>query len=136
MNEVGPAVVGGVPTTEYRGTIDLSKVLGQAAGAAPGTGTGGSGGSSLSQGLAQAFGLGAIPVSVWVDNDGRARQVTVNMAIFGIHLDMALGPLRRSASRSTRCPRRRPTRWPTARRLAPGRPAALDILKSATSLSA
>jgi hypothetical protein len=86
VTEVGPAVIGGVPTTEYRGTVDLSKVLGQAA-----AGAGGSAGSSLSQGLAKAFGLGAIPVSVGVDNDGRARQMTMNMAIFGVHLDVNLG---------------------------------------------
>ncbi|HUO48885.1 MAG TPA: hypothetical protein VMU09_08640 [Acidimicrobiales bacterium] len=87
VTEVGAADVGGVPTTEYRGTIDLSKVLGQGAGASGGAGAA----SSLTQGLAQAFGLGAIPVSVWVDNEGRARQVTMNMALFGIHLDMTLG---------------------------------------------
>ena len=126
-------MVGGVPTTEYRGTIDLSKALGQVAGAAPGTGAGGSGGSSLSQGLAQAFGLGAIPVSVWVDNDGRARQVTMNMAIFGIHLDMTLG-LSDFGESVTVTP-------PPADQVADGSSLLQggqlpDILKSATNLSA
>jgi hypothetical protein len=82
VTEVETSTVGGVPTTEYRGTIDFSKLLG---------GSGTAGASSIGQGLAQAFGLGAIPVSVWIDNDGRARQVAMNMAVLGLHLDMTLG---------------------------------------------
>jgi hypothetical protein len=83
VSEVGTSTVGGVPTTEYRGTLDLSKMIAQ--------GPAVSAGPSVGQGLAQAFGLGAIPVSVWVDNEGRARQVAMDMAVLGIHLDMTLG---------------------------------------------
>jgi hypothetical protein len=87
VTEVGPATIDGVPTTEYQATLDLSKAMG-----AGGSSSSSSSalGSQLSQGLAQALGLGNIPVSVWVDNDGRARRMTMNMSIFGIHLDMAM----------------------------------------------
>ena len=87
VTEVGPATIGGVPTTEYQATIDLSKAIGQ------GTSSGSGAVLQPAQGLAQALGLGNVPVSVWVDNEGRARQMAMNLSLFGVHLDMSLGPV-------------------------------------------
>jgi len=81
---VGPSAVDGVPTTEYRASVDLSKVAGQA-GAAAGAA------SSLARGVAQAFGLGTVPVSVWVDDRGRVRQLAMDVAILRLHVDMTIG---------------------------------------------
>ena len=72
-------------------------------------------------------------MSVWVDNDGRARQVTMNMSIFGIHLDMTFG-LSDFGESVTVSP-------PPADQVADGSSLLQggqlpDILKSATNLSA
>lgn len=70
VTEVGPGQVDGVATTEYQGVVDLS---------------GGTTGSTIiSPQIAQGFGLTSIPVDVWVDGQGRARQVSTSLGIFGI----------------------------------------------------
>ena len=72
VTQVGPETIGGVPTTHYRGTVDL---------ASP---TSGSGSSAFGQRFAQLFGFGSVPVDVWVDSAGRARRLEVTISLFGI----------------------------------------------------
>jgi hypothetical protein len=70
VTQVGSGQVGGVATTEYEGVLDLS---------------GGTTGSTIvSPQIAQAFGLTSIPVDVWIDQQGRARQVSTSLSVFGI----------------------------------------------------
>jgi len=83
VTEVGPATVDGVPTTEYQASIDLSKAVG-------GTATASTPGAQIGRQLAQSL-LGDIPVSVWVDIQGRARKVTMNLSVLGVHVDMTMG---------------------------------------------
>jgi lipoprotein LprG len=82
VTEIGSATVDGVPTTQYQATVDLSKLGGQTAGAGAGSG--------LGRQFAQALGLGSVPISVWVDNEGQARQVEMNLSFLGIHVDLSL----------------------------------------------
>lgn len=74
VTEVGTSDIDGVPTTEYQGDLNL---------------TGNSGGSSnsatiISPQLAQLLGLSDIPVDVWVDSAGRARQISTSFTVVGL----------------------------------------------------
>jgi hypothetical protein len=70
----GHQVIDGAQTTEYDGSIDLSSV-----------GTRSSTSSTvISKQLMQALGLSTLPVKVWVDDAGRARQVQTTLTVFGI----------------------------------------------------
>jgi hypothetical protein len=73
VTTVGPAAVGGTPTTEYQANITLSQVAARApaGGRHPFTGTD-------RQGL-QKLGITTIPVTVWVGSDGRLRQAQVTV---------------------------------------------------------
>ena len=73
VTTVGPATVGGTPTTEYQANINLSQVAAKAPASTrhPFTGTD-------RQGL-QKLGITSVPVSVWVGSDGKLRQVQVTV---------------------------------------------------------
>lgn len=73
VTEVGSGDVDGVPTTEYQGTIDLA-----------GTSAGSTTPTIISQQLAQTLGLTNIPIDVWVDSAGRARQVSTTFSVVGL----------------------------------------------------
>ncbi len=86
VTTVGPATVGGMPTTEYRADISLSQVAAKAPAAVrhPFSGTD-------RQGL-QRLGITSIPVSVWIGSDGRLRQVQVTVDLTHASLpDLGLG---------------------------------------------
>lgn len=70
--QVGTTDIDGVPTTEYAGQIDLA-----GSGKSP---------SLLSPQLAQTLGLSSIPVDVWVDDEGRARQVETSFTVLGLDI--------------------------------------------------
>ena len=70
VTEVGTSDIDGTATTEYQGQIDLAK--------SP-TGTG-----FISPQMAQSLGLTDIPVDVWVDGSGRARQVATSFTVIGL----------------------------------------------------
>lgn len=85
VTQVGTANVDGVPTTEYQGTIDLTKPSGGAGGGAGGTnGSSSTRSTVVSPQIAQALGLTDIPIDVWIDSVGRARRVQTSFAIFGL----------------------------------------------------
>jgi len=72
VTNLGPALVGGIETTRFRGTIDL-------------TGTSSSPGSTvISSQMASALGLTSLPIDVWIDGQGRARQVQTSFSLFGL----------------------------------------------------
>lgn len=71
VTQVGTSDIDGVPTTEYAGTIDL------AGGATTGS-------TIISPAAAQALGLSNIPIDVWVDDQGRARQVQTSFSVLGL----------------------------------------------------
>ncbi|MHB8680537.1 MAG: hypothetical protein ACYDA2_00365 [Acidimicrobiales bacterium] len=73
VTQVGSAVIDGEQTTEYQGTIDLA-----------GTNGGSTSSTIISRQLAQAFGLSSLPVDVWIDGAGRARQVKTSFTLFGL----------------------------------------------------
>lgn len=73
VTEVGTAVIDGEVTTEYQSTIDLS-----------GANKGSTSSTIISQQLAQAFGLTSLPIEVWIDGQGRARQVKTSFSLFGL----------------------------------------------------
>ncbi|MHB8439937.1 MAG: hypothetical protein ACYDD4_12365 [Acidimicrobiales bacterium] len=71
VHQIGTAQIGGVATTEYGGTIDLA--------------SGGTTGSTIvSSQMAQSLGLTNLPVDVWVDAAGRARQVRTSFGLLGL----------------------------------------------------
>jgi hypothetical protein len=84
VTTVGPATVDGVATTHYRGTIDLSKTTPSAP-----AGTSVASPAQLQQ-LEHAFGLGSLPVDVWVDSQGRARQVQVRLSLLGLTVSVTM----------------------------------------------
>ena len=70
VTQVGTSRIDGVATTEYQGVLDLA---------------GGTTSSTIvSQQLAQALGLSSVPVDVWIDGQGRARQVSMSLSVFGL----------------------------------------------------
>jgi hypothetical protein len=70
VTEVGHADIDGVSTTEYQGQIDLTKST--------------TGSTIVSPQMALALGLQNVPVDVWVDNQGRARQVATSFTVIGL----------------------------------------------------
>ena len=70
---VGTANIDGVPTTEYQGSIDLTGGSGSTTGS-----------TAISQQMATALGLGSIPIDVWIDSQGRARQVKTSFDLLGL----------------------------------------------------
>jgi len=99
VTTVGPATIGGTPTTEYRADISLSQVAAAAPAGVrrPFTGTD-------RRGL-QRLGITSVPVSVWIGSDGRLRQVQVTVDLTHATLPaLGLGP--GSTSSSTTPPAR------------------------------
>jgi hypothetical protein len=75
IHEVGSETLRGVATTQYRGTVDLTLA------------SSGSTNATRKQGLQQLMkllGVSTFPVDVWIDNDGRLRQLrySLDMAKF------------------------------------------------------
>ena len=74
VTEVGTSQIDGVATTEYQGQLDLA---------------GGTTGSTIvNRQLAQALGLSNVPVDVWIDGQGRARQVSTSLSLFGLSISV------------------------------------------------
>jgi hypothetical protein len=80
VTQQGTSDVEGVPTTEYAATINLAGPAGTDSGTANPT--------ILSPQIAQALGLTAIPIHVWVDSQGRARQIETTFTVLGLAVDM------------------------------------------------
>jgi hypothetical protein len=78
---VGKENIGGVPTTHYAATIDLSK----AAGRIPDKQTV----ASLKQMFSQA-GLNSVPMDVWIDRAGRVRRESMTMSSSQFSMQMKL----------------------------------------------
>jgi hypothetical protein len=72
VTRVGTADAEGVPTTEYQGRIDLAASSGTS--------------SIVSRQVAQSLGLSDVPVDVWVDGAGRARQVATSFTVIGVSI--------------------------------------------------
>ncbi len=70
VSELGSVDIDGVPTTEYQAQIDLL--------------SGTTGSTIISRQLAQALGLQNLPIDVWVDSAGRARQVATSFSVVGL----------------------------------------------------
>jgi hypothetical protein len=66
VTEVGPATIDGAATTEYRAVVDPAKVEAGAPAAV----------KQLLARASQASGLTSVPIDVWVDGQGLARQIT------------------------------------------------------------
>jgi hypothetical protein len=73
VTTVGPATVGGTPTTEYQANISLAQVADKAAAGSRHPFT-----SRDRQGL-QKLGITSVPVTVWIGTDGKLRQVQVTV---------------------------------------------------------
>lgn len=76
VETIGVEEVRGVPTTGYRAMLDIGAAL---EGSSAGEGEGAEG----ILGLADADDLGPIPVEVWVDDDGLARRIRLDVAGLG-----------------------------------------------------
>jgi len=70
VSQVGKADIDGVPTTEYQAELDLAH---------PTTSS-----TIISSSLAQILGLTSVPVDVWVDSAGRARQLSTTFSVLGL----------------------------------------------------
>jgi hypothetical protein len=72
VTRIGSATVGGVPSTEYRAVIDLDR----ATAAEPAKGQ-----AALTPALLhryeQLFGLSRVPTDVWIDQQGRIREMKI-----------------------------------------------------------
>ena len=66
ITTVGPATIEGVPTTEYKATVDLTKAADQKSPAA----------QAALKSLEAPLNATTMPVQVWLDGHGRVRQVT------------------------------------------------------------
>lgn len=95
VSAVGTESVGGVTTTHYRGTVDLSKALGALGN------SGGAGG--LEAALGGAFQGTSVPVDAWIDGQDRLRRFTFSMDL-GPLLKVLIGALGSSGSSSTALP--------------------------------
>ncbi|HAM02777.1 MAG TPA: hypothetical protein DCQ30_11235 [Acidimicrobiaceae bacterium] len=71
VTEVGTSDLDGVPTTEYAATVDLA-------------GSGTTSSTLVSPQIAQALGLSSVPIDVWVDDQGRARQEQTSFSVLGL----------------------------------------------------
>jgi len=71
VTQVGTSDVDGVPTTEYAATVDLA-------------GDGTTSSTLVSPQIAQSLGLSAVPIDIWVDDQGRARQEQTSFSVLGL----------------------------------------------------
>jgi hypothetical protein len=84
ITTVGPERIGGTPTTHYQAQVDPSRVAARIGGDA-----------NDASGLARAAGR-TIPVDVWIDAQGRLRQLKVSLDLNTLHAAQA-GTLRTQA---------------------------------------
>jgi hypothetical protein len=70
VTKVGTGSVRGVPTTHYRGTVELSKVAGVLTGANR---------NAVQKALAQ-LGVSSLPVDVWVDSHNLVRRLGITLS--------------------------------------------------------
>ena len=71
LTEVGSDTIDGAPTTHYRGVIDLNRAADKLPAAAA---------AALRQ-MISRLGTGRQPVDVWVDDQGRARQLRMDLGL-------------------------------------------------------
>jgi hypothetical protein len=71
ITTVGPATIKGVPTTEYKATVDLTKAADQKSPAA----------QAALKSLEAQLNATTMPVQVWLDGQGRVRQVTNQLQV-------------------------------------------------------
>jgi hypothetical protein len=71
ITTVGPATIKGVATTEYKATIDLTKAADQKSPAA----------QAAVKSLETQLNATALPVQVWLDGQGRVRQVSEQLQV-------------------------------------------------------
>ena len=71
ITTVGPATIKGVPTTEYKATIDLTKQADQKSPAA----------QAAIKSLEAQLNATTLPVQVWLDAQGRVRQVSKQLQV-------------------------------------------------------
>jgi len=77
VTEAGKSDIDGVPTTEYQADLNLAH---------PTTSS-----TIISSALAQTLGLSSVPVDVWVDSAGRARQVSTTFSVLGLTVTAQVG---------------------------------------------
>jgi hypothetical protein len=82
--DLGAATVDGVATTHYRATIDLAQLS-----TTSGAGTSVLTPDQLHQ-LEQLLGLSSVPEDVWVDAQGRARQMSLHFSVLGLTVTTTL----------------------------------------------
>jgi hypothetical protein len=87
VTTVGNAVIGGVPTTEYRTTVTVSELATRA-----GLTTGTALGARVAKVLGQ-LGNSSIPVTAWVGNDGYVRQLSASLDLSRATLGSLVGDL-------------------------------------------
>lgn len=75
IQTVGPSTVNGVPTTEYRATVDLNKEA-----ARVGAKDGSKAASSITR-EEQVLGTHTLPVTVWVDGKGMVNQIKTQVPV-------------------------------------------------------
>lgn len=80
VTRVGTAKIGGVTTTEYRATVDLAKAETADRHAAPAI-----------RHLEQQLHRTNLPMRVWIDNQGRIRQLVYDMTITAAGHKVAVG---------------------------------------------
>jgi hypothetical protein len=71
ITTVGPATIGGVPTTEYSATIDFSKAAAQDNPQV----------RAALQHIGSQFHLTTVPVQVWIDAQGQVRQTSIQESL-------------------------------------------------------
>jgi len=71
ITTVGPATIKGVATTEYKATVDLTKVADQKSPAA----------QAAIKSLEAQVNATTVPVQVWLDGQGRVRQVSEQIQV-------------------------------------------------------
>jgi hypothetical protein len=71
ITTVGPATIKGVPTTEYKATIDLAKVADQKSPAE----------QAAIKSIEAQLNATTMPVQVWLDAQGRVRQVSKQLQV-------------------------------------------------------
>lgn len=80
VTRVGPAEIGGVKTTEYRATIDLAKATKDNRRAA-----------AAIRRLQRELHRTTLPMRVWIDHQGRIRQLVYDMSIHTAGQTVSLG---------------------------------------------
>ncbi len=91
VTRVGTAQMNGVAVTEYRADVKIASLfgkLGQSEGAVGSPGSGNSGASARrtrqAEKLLNAHGIDSLPLYVWIDGQGRVRQVEVKVSLGGV----------------------------------------------------